>query len=102
MEQEKERSRKKTGIILWAFIGVLVITNGITLWLLLKEKTELVKERIVTKEVLVEKDNVQAELPAPQKDYQTLQGTDAAMQLDIDEKKARIEELIKEAAKHKG
>jgi len=37
-----------------------------------------------------------------QKDYESLETSDKAMQKDIEEKRARIEELIKEAAKHKG
>jgi hypothetical protein len=102
MEEEKEHPRKKRGLLIWFFITALVGTNAYTLWLLYQEKTQVVKERIVTEKVMVERDNVQADLMALQKDYQGLVATDEAMQKDIDEKKARIEELIKEAAKHKG
>lgn len=98
----KEDPKKKRGIILWIIILLLVVSNGITVWLLMQERTRVVENKIVTEKVIVERDNVQADLLALQKDYEGLQATDAAMQKDIDEKKARIEELIQEAKKHKG
>lgn len=98
----KEDPKKKRGIILWIIILLLVGSNGITVWLLMQEKNRVVENKIVTEKVIVERDNVQADLLALQKDYEGLQATDAAMQKDIDEKKARIEELIQEAKKHKG
>lgn len=102
MNEEKEHSGKKRGLILWFIIGGLMLTNGITLWLLYNEKNAVVHEKIVTEKVMVEKDNIQEDLLSLQKDYEGLTATNATMQKDIDEKKARIEELIKEAAKHKG
>ncbi len=102
MSEEKENSRKR-GVIIWWFVtGLLLTTNGITLWLLYQEKNVVVKERIITEKITVERDNVQADLLALQQDYATLETSDAAMQKDIEEKRLRIEELIKEAAKHKG
>jgi hypothetical protein len=102
MNEEKDNSRKKRFIILWIFIGLLIGTNGFTLWLLFNEKNEVVREKIVTEKVMVEKDNIEEDLLSLQKDYEGLHGTNKAMQKEIEEKKARIEELIKEAAKHKG
>ena len=101
MNEEKDRSRRRRGILLWSLIVLLLTTNGITLWLLLEEQDKGVKERIITKEVMVERDNVQQDLVALQRDYAELKTNDAVIQKDINEKKARIEELIKEAAKHK-
>lgn len=100
--EQKEKPRKKRGIILWIIIVLLLGSNGVTFWLLLQEKTRVVEGKIVTEKVVVERDNIQADLLSLQKDYESLQVTDAAMQKDIDEKKARIEELIIEAKKHKG
>ncbi len=102
MSEEKEKSGKKRAMFFWLIIVALMGTNAYTLWLLLKEKENGVKERVITEKVVVERDNVQADLLALQKDYATLQTSDAAMQKDIDEKKAKIEELLKQAAKHKG
>jgi hypothetical protein len=100
--KEQDEKRKKRGIILWIIISLLMITNGITAWLLFKEKTKVVEQKIVTEKVVVERDNVKADLLNLQKDYADLQASDAVMQKDIEEKKARIEELIREAEKHKG
>lgn len=102
INEQKEKPRRKGGIILWIIILLLVGSNGITIWLLMQEKNRVVENKIVTEKVIVERDNVQADLLALQKDYEGLQASDAVMQKDIEEKKARIEELIKEAAKHKG
>src|SRR3954467_352375 len=99
MNEEKDDSRRRRGILLWSLITLLLISNGITLWLLLDEKNEGVKERVITKEVMVERDNIQQELVALQKEYSELQTNDVAMQKDIDEKRLRIEELLKEAEK---
>src|SRR5688572_25219715 len=101
MNEEKDRSRRRRGILLWSLIVLLLTTNGITLWLLLQEQEKGVKERVITKEVMVERDNIQQDLELLQKDYAELKTNDAVMQKDINEKKLRIEELIKEAAKHK-
>jgi hypothetical protein len=102
MSKEKEKSGKKRGLFLWILIGLLLGTNAYTIWLLMNEKNKVVEEKVVTKNVIVERDNVEADLLALQKDYETLQTNDAVMQKEIEEKRAHIEELIKEAAKHKG
>jgi hypothetical protein len=102
MNNEEQEKKKRRGVILWVIIAVLFLTNGITAWLLFQEKTRIVEQKIVTEKVIVERDNVRSELLNLQKDYEDLKTSDAAMQKDIDEKKARIEELLKEAEKHKG
>ncbi len=102
MSEEKQNSNKKRGIILWVIILLLMGSNGYTIWLLLKEQNKVVEQKIVTETIIVERDNVKSDLLVLQKDYEGLVAKDAAMQKDIDEKKARIEELIIEAEKHKG
>jgi hypothetical protein len=77
-------------------------TNGYTIWLLLQEQSRVVEQKVVTETVIVERDNVKSDLLVLQKDYEGIVAKDALMQKDIDEKKARIEELIIEAEKHKG
>lgn len=101
MNQENEKSSKKRGLLFWIIIG-LTTTNVITIWLLVNEKSKVANTITISEKILVEKNTVEVDLLDLQKDYQNLQTNDAAMQLDIDAKRERIEELIKEAAKHKG
>lgn len=98
----KEKPRRRGVLLLWIIIVLLMGGNAVTLWLLMQEKNHVVETKIITEKVIVEKDNIQADLLALQKDYEGLQATDAAMQKDIEEKRLRIEELLKEAKKHKG
>jgi len=102
MSEEKEKSNKKKGLILWIIILLLMGTNGYTIWLLLQEQNRVVEQKVVTETIIVERDNVKSDLLVLQKDYEGIVAKDAIMQKDIDEKKARIEELIIEAEKHKG
>ena len=102
MSEEKEKSNKKKGLILWIIILLLMGTNGYTIWLLLQEQSRVVEQKVVTETVIVERDNVKSDLLVLQKDYEGIVAKDALMQKDIDEKKARIEELIIEAEKQKG
>jgi len=102
MTEEKEKSRKRRAIILWFVILLLMGSNGVTIWLWLNTKNEVVREKIIKEQVFVERDNVKDDLLELQKEYGTLEAKDAAMQVEIDAKKKRIEELIKEAVKHKG
>ena len=101
MNQEKEKSSKKRGLLFWIIIG-LTTSNVITIWLLVNEKSKVANTITISEKILVEKNTVEVDLLDLQKDYQNLQTNDAAMQLEIDAKRERIEELIKEAAKHKG
>ena len=101
MNQENEKSSKKRGLLFWIIIG-LTTTNVITIWLLVNEKSKVANTITISERIHVEKNTVEVDLLDLQKDYQNLQTNDAAMQLDIDAKRERIEELIKEAAKHKG
>jgi hypothetical protein len=101
MTDEKERRDRRRGLF-WLIPGLLLITNCITLWLWLQERDRVSHERVVTQQITIERDNVKEDLLTLQKDYQTLQASDAAIQKDIEEKKVRIEELLKEAEKHKG
>jgi hypothetical protein len=102
MAEEKEQKQKRKAIILWSVIILLLCTNGLTIWLWKTGKNEIIKERLVTKEVMVERDNFKTDLLALKKDYENLETSDKTLQKDIEEKKARIEELLNEAEKHKG
>jgi flagellar basal body-associated protein FliL len=105
-EQQKEsperESRKKRGALLWILIALLMGSNGVTLWLYLKEKNKVAEQIVVTQKIYVERENIQGDLLALQREYAGLKTNDAALQKEIDEKKAYIEQLLIEAKKHKG
>jgi len=102
MAEEKEKKERRRAIILWSIVGLLLVSNGVTIWLWLNKKDEVVRERIVSKQVTVERDQLEQELVALKKEYATLQATDAAMVEEINEKRVRIDALLEEAKKHKG
>jgi hypothetical protein len=102
MNEEKEKTQRRKGILLWLFIGILMVSNGITIWLLLQKKNEIGQVKTVTEKIIVERDNIQTDLENLKKEYETLQTSDAAMQMDIEQKKGRIDSLLQQAAKHRG
>jgi hypothetical protein len=101
MTQNEQSSKKRYGIF-WILIALLVGTNAYTIWLLLKERNKVADQIVVTKEVIVERDNVKSDLLELQKEYSSLETSDNTLKADIEEKKLKIEALIKEAEKHKG
>lgn len=101
MTQEESKSKKR-GLLLWIIIALLMGTNGVTIWLLMKEKNTVAEQIVKIETVYVEKETIQTDLEALKKDYENLQTNDKALQADIELKKARIEELMEEAKKHKG
>lgn len=102
MTEQKEKKENRRAIILWSIIILLLATNGVTIWLWSTGQNEIVRERIITRQVMVERETIETDLEALRKDYSTLQTNDAAMQMDIEMKRARIDELIAEAKRHKG
>ena len=99
---EQENEQKKRGGILWIIIALLMGSNIITVWLYWQEKNKAAEQIVVTEKVLVEKNTIQSDLLSLQKEYDNLKTSDVALQKEIDEKKAYIEQLLKEAQKHKG
>ena len=99
MSEQKEEQKKRSGI-LWIIIALLMGSNIVTLWLYWQEKNRAAEQIVVTEKVLVEKNSIESDLKALQKEYETLQTNDAALQKEIDEKKAYIDQLLKEAQKH--
>lgn len=100
-QSDKETIRKRIILFLSIFSGILVITNIYLLILLFNQKQKTNEQVIITKEVIVERDNVKTALEELKKEYEDLRTDNAELQKEIDEKKAYIEELLKEAEKHK-
>lgn len=100
-EQHSNDDRRKSGL-LWILIVLLVITNGITIWMWLQEKNKVSNEVVIKEQVIVERDNVKSDLLQLQKDYESLQTTDEGLKAEIEAKKAEIAQLLEDAEKHKG
>ncbi|HPQ09340.1 MAG TPA: hypothetical protein PK995_08950 [Bacteroidia bacterium] len=100
-ETNKETLRKRIILFLSIFSGILVITNIYLLILLFNQKQKTNEQVIVTKEVIVERDNVKSALEELKKEYEDLQTDNADLQKQIEEKKAYIDQLLQEAEKHK-
>jgi len=99
--QQTGEKKKKTGL-LWVLIALLVVSNGVTIWLYLQEKNKAAEQIIVTEKIVVERDNVKSELLALQEQYNNLETSDSKLKKDIEEKQAYIAQLLEEADKHKG
>lgn len=100
-QQEKEK-KKRGGLIAWILLVLSLGGNGILFYLLNQEKTKVAEQIEIVKTVYVERDNVKNELLALKDEYATLQTNDTKLQAEIEQKKAEIEELLKQAEKHKG
>lgn len=101
MKQEEEKKSKKN-LVLIVIIILLAITNGVTLFLLLRQKEKTVEQIVKYEKIYIEKNQVEQDLMALKKQYEDLQTQDAGLQKEIEEKKAYIEQLLKEAEKHRG
>jgi hypothetical protein len=100
-ENTPNENRKKSGL-LWVLIGLLAITNAVTFWMYLQEKNNGNQTIVLKEQIIIERDNVKNELLQLQIDYGSLKTNDAALQAEIDAKKAEIDELLANAEKHKG
>lgn len=86
----------------WLFLAMSLLGNGVLVYLLNNEKNMVIQKEEIIKTVYVERDNIKNELLTLKTDYENLRTNDARLQVEIDAKKAQIEELLKEAEKHKG
>jgi hypothetical protein len=99
---EKPREEKKDNkVIFIVLIALLALGNGAFAWLWLQERGRANSEVIVKEQVIVERDNVKADLLDLQEQYATLQTNDKAVQAELDAKRAEIAILLEEADKHK-
>ncbi|HWY33750.1 MAG TPA: hypothetical protein VNX68_03840, partial [Nitrosopumilaceae archaeon] len=98
----KEEKKKRGGLIAWILLLLSLGGNGIMFYLLNQEKDKVAEQVEIVKTVYVERDNVKNELLSLKEEYETLHTRDKKLQAEIDEKKLQIEQLLKEAEKHKG
>lgn len=106
MEENKpnneENQKKKIGFLPWLFLSMSLLGNGVLVYLLNNERKTVVEKEQIIKTVYIERDNIKNDLVALKGEYDNLKTTDSRLQAEIDERKAQIDELIKEAEKHKG
>lgn len=99
-QNEKEEKRRSSAFYL-SIIAILSVLCILLTWQFFSQRTRIQtieKERIV----YVEKSNsLQIELSKLKEDYQTLQTSDSKIRAELDEKIRLIEEMQKEAEKHK-
>lgn len=100
--QNQKEEKKRGGIIAWILLILSIAGNGFLIFKLTEAQKNITEKQIVYEQVIVERDNVKTELLALKDDYANLKTKDAGLQAEIDEKKAQIEQLLKEAEKHKG
>ena len=70
-------------------------------WMYWQEKNRADKTVVVVEQVMVENNDVKADLLQLQKEYSTLETNDSAVQVQLNEKKEEISKLLKQAEKHK-
>lgn len=101
-KQAGDRDRRKIHIFYLIIIGILATLCGVLGWQYTVQKNRAEKEIIIKEQVIVERENVKSDLIELREQYAELKTSDAALQKELEEKRAQIEELIKQAEKHKG
>jgi hypothetical protein len=101
-QPQQEEKKRRGGFIAWILFGLSLAVNGVLVYLWNTEKNKVAEQIEIVKTVYVERDNVKNELLALKDEYANLQTHDAKLQAEIEQKKLEIEELLKQAEKHKG
>ncbi len=100
-EQKPEtKSSKSTGwIILSIILAIVAIAEG---WMLLNQKKQIEYITVTNTDLESERNSIKNELSGMLEQYEALKTDNAQMQAEMEEQKAKIEELLKQAEKHKG
>jgi len=99
--QQSKEEKKRGGILPWVLFGASVVVN---IFLFVKYKNEAkqtIEQKEIIKTVFVDRDNIKTDLVKLKDEYANLQTNDKKLQAEIEERKAQIESLLKEAEKHK-
>ncbi|MHB8261566.1 MAG: coiled-coil domain-containing protein [Bacteroidia bacterium] len=102
IQKPKEEKKKRVGFIPWLLLACSITGNGILIYKFNQEKQIIIQKEEVIKTIYVERDNVKKDLMVLKTDFENLHTSNKKLQAAIDEKKAEIEELIKQAEKNKG
>jgi len=101
-EIKKPEEKKSNNKILLILLILLFLSNGAFVYLWYQERGRANTEVVIKEQVVVERDNVKAKLLQLKKEYATLKTSDLALQQQLEEKRAQIEELLIQVEKHKG
>jgi len=96
-----DKKRNRSHILYLTIIFLLTCLCGVLAWQYWEQKKRTEQTVVQINQVVVEKDNVQAQLLDLQEQYAQLQTSDAALAKELDEKRALIAQLLEEAEKHK-
>ncbi len=96
--KEEKSNREKLFLYLFLLMTVICVVIAWLLWSQKNETETVIDENI---QITQESDQVKGDLQQLQTEYEALETNDAALKVEIEEKKAFIEQLQKEAEKHK-
>ena len=102
IQKPQEEKKKRGGLLPWLLLIASLVGNGILVYMVNEQKQIVIQKEEIIKTVYVEKDNVKNDLLSLKTEYENLHTNNTKLQAEIDEKKAQIEELIKQAEKNKG
>lgn len=102
MEPETNPEEKKSNNkLLLILLSLLLIGNGVFAWLWWTERGRANTIVIEKQNVIIESDNVKANLLDLQQQFAALQTSDKGLNADLEEKRAQIADLLEQAEKHK-
>ena len=100
--KKPEEKKSKSKIVLVVLLILLLLSNGAFIYLWLNESGRAYTEVIYKEKVIVENNTLTSDLQKLKTEYATLETNDLALQKELEEKRAQIDELIAQAEKHKG
>lgn len=96
----KEQKQKRDKLFLYLFLFMTLVCCVLA-WLFWTQKAETDEVIVANVQITEESDQVKGELQKLYSDYEALETQDASLKAEIEEKKALIEQLQKDAEKHK-
>ena len=101
-QPEKDKRRRILLFVIWLLLLISIVGNGVLFWLFSKERKRaqtVIKEKEI---VMVEKDHTKDDLLKLQEDFSMIKTNNKKINAELEQKRAEIADLIKEADKLKG
>lgn len=99
--QQNKEEKKRGEILPWILFGASVVVNILLFVKYKNEVKQTTEQKEIIKTVFVDRDNIKSDLVKLKDEYANLQTNDKKLQAEIEERKAQIESLLKDAEKHK-